>query len=80
MLVGLLPPTPGDALVFGKNITNEMDDVRKILRVCPQHDILFPELTVREHLELFGILKGVEKDILPNTVSQMVDEVGGFGR
>ncbi|CAM9002500.1 unnamed protein product [Rhodiola kirilowii] len=76
MLVGLLPPTSGDALVFGKNITTEMVDVRKILGVCPQHDILFPELTVREHLELFGILKGVEEDILPNTVSQMVDEVG----
>uniref|UniRef100_A0A7N0VB22 ABC transporter domain-containing protein n=1 Tax=Kalanchoe fedtschenkoi TaxID=63787 RepID=A0A7N0VB22_KALFE len=76
MLVGLLPPTSGDALVFGKNITTEMDDIRKILGVCPQHDILFPELTVREHLELFGILKGVEEDILANTVSQMVDEVG----
>jgi hypothetical protein len=24
MLVGLLPPTSGDALVFGKNITTDM--------------------------------------------------------
>lgn len=54
MLVGLLPPTSGDALIFfGKNIVSDIDEIRKVLGVWPQHDILFPELTVREHLELF---------------------------
>ncbi|KAJ0099984.1 hypothetical protein Patl1_20485 [Pistacia atlantica] len=76
MLVGLLPPTSGDALVFGKNIVTDMDEIRKELGVCPQHDILFPELTVREHLEMFAILKGVKEDILENVVTDMVDEVG----
>ena len=30
--------------------------------VCPQHDTLFDELTVREHLTFFAGLKGVRKD------------------
>ncbi|XP_044505775.1 ABC transporter A family member 1 isoform X2 [Mangifera indica] len=76
MLVGLLPPTSGDALVFGKNVVTDMDEIRKELGVCPQQDILFPELTVREHLEMFAILKGVKEDILENVVTDMVDEVG----
>lgn len=76
MLVGLLPPTSGDALVFGKNIVSDIDEIRKVLGVCPQHDILFPELTVREHLELFAILKGVEEDTLEGVVAKMADEVG----
>ncbi|XP_050230528.1 ABC transporter A family member 1 isoform X2 [Mercurialis annua] len=76
MLVGLLPPTSGDALMFGKNILRDMDEIRNGLGVCPQHDILFPELTVKEHLELFAILKGVEEDILETAVTDMVDEVG----
>ncbi|KAI9080732.1 hypothetical protein K1719_037245 [Acacia pycnantha] len=76
MLVGLLPPTSGDALVFGKNILTDIDDIRKVLGVCPQNDILFPELTVREHLEIFAVLKGVEEDSLKDVVSNMVDEVG----
>ncbi|KAK0597531.1 hypothetical protein LWI29_026223 [Acer saccharum] len=76
MLIGLLPPTSGDALVFGKNIITDMDEIRKGLGVCPQHDILFPELTVREHLEMFAILKGVKKDLVENVVADMVDEVG----
>ncbi|XP_038685237.1 ABC transporter A family member 1 isoform X1 [Tripterygium wilfordii] len=76
MLVGLLPPTSGDALVFGKNIVTDMDEIRKGLGVCPQNDILFPELTVREHLEIFAVLKGVEEDVLESVVIDMVDEVG----
>jgi len=27
--------------------------------VCPQHDVLWRNLTVREHLELYATLKGV---------------------
>ncbi|XP_022745140.1 ABC transporter A family member 1-like isoform X3 [Durio zibethinus] len=76
MLVGLLPPTSGDALVFGKSILTDMNDIRKELGVCPQHDILFPELTVREHLEMFAILKGMKEDGLESAVTEMVDEVG----
>jgi ATP-binding cassette subfamily A (ABC1) protein 3 len=76
MLVGLLPPTSGDALVFGKNILTDMDEIRKNLGVCPQYDILFPELTVKEHLEIFAVLKGANEDSLERIVAEMVDEVG----
>ncbi|KAH1258082.1 ABC transporter A family member 1 [Glycine max] len=60
---------------WSSNITN-FDEIRKVLGVCPQHDILFPELTVREHLELFATLKGVEEHSLDNAVINMADEVG----
>ncbi|PRQ44758.1 putative ABC transporter, P-loop containing nucleoside triphosphate hydrolase [Rosa chinensis] len=76
MLVGLLRPTSGDAMVFGKNIMTDMEEIRKELGVCPQHDILFPELTVKEHLEIFAILKGVQEDFLNSVVIDMVDQVG----
>ncbi|KAL3533759.1 hypothetical protein ACH5RR_007280, partial [Cinchona calisaya] len=76
MLIGLIPPTSGDALVFGKNILTDMDEIRKWLGVCPQHDILFPDLTVKEHLEIFAIIKGVDEDSLDSIVTEMVDEVG----
>ncbi|VVB03041.1 unnamed protein product [Arabis nemorensis] len=76
MLVGLLPPTSGDALILGNSIVTNMDEIRKELGVCPQHDILFPELTVREHLEMFGVLKGVNEDSLESTVADMAEEVG----
>lgn len=76
MLVGLISPTSGDALVLGKNILTDMDEIRKSLGVCPQYDILFPELTVKEHLEIFADLKGVSEDSKEKAVTEMVDEVG----
>ncbi len=39
-----------------------MGEIRKLFGVCPQHDILFPCLTVREHLELYASLKGAPND------------------
>lgn len=27
--------------------------------VCPQHDVLYPNLTVREHLEMYAQFKGM---------------------
>ncbi|XP_031487931.1 ABC transporter A family member 1 isoform X2 [Nymphaea colorata] len=75
MLVGLLAPTSGDAVVFGKNIKTDMDQIRKELGVCPQNDVLFPELTVKEHLRMFAILKGVTEDRLENEVNLMIEEV-----
>ena len=34
-----------------------MIDFRKIIGICPQHDVLFPQLTVIEHLKLFCLFK-----------------------
>ncbi|KAH6817747.1 ATP-binding cassette A1 [Perilla frutescens var. frutescens] len=76
MLVGLVHPTSGDALVFGKNILTDMEEIRQSLGVCPQYDILFPELTVKEHLEIFANIKGVSEDCLENVAIEMAEEVG----
>ncbi|CDP14120.1 unnamed protein product [Coffea canephora] len=76
MLVGLLRPTSGDALIYGKSILTDMDEIRKSLGVCPQQDILFPELTVKEHLEIFATIKGVDEDSIDSSVTEVVDEVG----
>eukprot|EP01100_Stratorugosa_tubuloviscum_P006213 TRINITY_DN268_c0_g1_i3.p1 TRINITY_DN268_c0_g1~~TRINITY_DN268_c0_g1_i3.p1 ORF type:complete len:717 (-),score=265.29 TRINITY_DN268_c0_g1_i3:461-2569(-) len=59
MLTGLFPPTSGDIFVCGYSVNYQMDDIRNFLGVCPQHDILWGDLTAREHLNLFAELKGI---------------------
>lgn len=54
MLTGLFPPTEGDASVYGLSLVGDMERVREIIGVCPQDNVLFPELTVEEHLALYG--------------------------
>ena len=60
MLTGLYEATEGEAYFDGNNIldSNNMEEFRKILGICPQHDVLFDDLTIREHLEMFCIFKG----------------------
>jgi ATP-binding cassette, subfamily A (ABC1), member 3 len=59
MLTGMLSPTEGYAIVAGKDIRTQMDQIRQDIGICLQHDCLFPELTVQEHLEFFNRLKGL---------------------
>jgi ATP-binding cassette subfamily A (ABC1) protein 1/ATP-binding cassette subfamily A (ABC1) protein 3 len=42
----------------GLSVHRDMAAIRGSLGVCPQFDVLWPQLTVREHLELYGAIKG----------------------
>ncbi|KAJ3413316.1 ATP-binding cassette sub- A member 1 [Chytridiales sp. JEL 0842] len=59
ILAGLTPATSGDALIYGLSVRSQMANIRTLLGVCPQHDILFDDLTAKEHIELYAGLKGV---------------------
>ena len=73
MLTGMLAPSRGDAMILGHSIRNEMDTIRKTIGVCPQHDILWSDLTVEDHLVIFARIKGLD----PMTcVAAKIAEVG----
>uniref|UniRef100_S4RFW8 ABC transporter domain-containing protein n=1 Tax=Petromyzon marinus TaxID=7757 RepID=S4RFW8_PETMA len=57
---GLFPPTSGSARIYGHDIRSEMDAIRKSLGMCPQHNVLFDQLTVEEHLWFYSRLKGMQ--------------------
>lgn len=73
MLTGFIPPTTGTAHINGYNILTDIARVRKSLGFCPQHNILFDDLTVREHIEFFCTLKGMSKDLINSEVQKFVD-------
>ena len=58
MLTGLLKPSAGNASVFEHDMFNQMGKVRQYMGVCPQHDVLFDNLTPEEHLDIFYDFKG----------------------
>lgn len=59
MLTGMLEPTEGYAKVSGKDIRTDMNSIRQEIGICLQHDCLFPEMTVREHVQFFARIKGL---------------------
>ena len=61
ILSGLTVSTRGDALIYGFSVADQMTKINKLMGVCPQHDILFNDLTAVEHIELYAGLKGVPR-------------------
>jgi ABC-type transport system involved in cytochrome c biogenesis ATPase subunit len=76
MLTGMIPPTSGEGHVCGFDISTNMADIRNSLGVCPQFDILWPNLTVAEHAEIYASFQGVPKEALATEVAILVNDVG----
>uniref|UniRef100_A0A670ZUV4 P-type phospholipid transporter n=1 Tax=Pseudonaja textilis TaxID=8673 RepID=A0A670ZUV4_PSETE len=76
ILTGLFPPTSGTAFILGKDIRSELNTIRKNLGVCPQHNVLFDELTVEEHIWFYARLKGLPKKLVRKEMEQMATDVG----
>ncbi|KAF9096603.1 hypothetical protein BGX29_008527 [Mortierella sp. GBA35] len=76
MLTGAESPTSGGGTIEGLSIAPFHDDLRSMIGICPQFDIIWPKLTVRDHLELFAKIKGVAPEDMKASVDQMVDEMG----
>lgn len=49
-----------------------MNAVRSSIGLCPQHNILFDDLTVREHIMFFSLLKGLQKSEVDAEVEKYV--------
>ncbi|KAJ3192478.1 ATP-binding cassette sub- A member 1 [Irineochytrium annulatum] len=75
ILSGLTPSTGGDALMYGLSVRTQMQRIRKIMGVCPQHDILFDDLTAREHINLYAGLKGIPDAELPKLIEERLTAV-----
>ena len=75
ILSGLTPSTSGDALVYGFSVKSQMHEIEKIMGVCPQHDILFNDLTAKEHIDLYGGLKGLTQEEIDKVCEERLSAV-----
>jgi len=75
ILSGMSPATGGDAYIYGYSINRSMNKIQSMMGVCPQHDILFPDLTAKEHIELYGGLKGLNQEEIKKLVDERLESV-----
>ena len=75
MVTGLYPPTSGTVYVAGYDITTQLDQVYLNIGVCPQHDILWDDLTCEEHLLFYARLRGVPASQELETCRRALEEV-----
>ncbi|CAI5478776.1 unnamed protein product [Closterium sp. Yama58-4] len=83
MMMGFLQPSEGAAIIEGMGIVDDMDAIYSIMGVCPQHDLLWEQLTGREHLLFYGRLKNLRGQELKDAVEKSLKSVnllaGGVG-
>jgi ABC-2 type transport system ATP-binding protein len=75
MLVTLLPPTSGTALVGGFDIMKQPDDVRRAIGVIPQAMTSDLELSVEENLIIYAKLYGVPREKRQRLIPELLEAV-----
>uniref|UniRef100_UPI003AAEC31A uncharacterized protein abca12 n=1 Tax=Centroberyx gerrardi TaxID=166262 RepID=UPI003AAEC31A len=80
LLTGLFAPSSGTIEVYGRDMQNNIDDVRKELGVCMQYDVHFDHMTTKEHLLLYGQIKAPHwsRRELHEQVRKILEETGMY--
>ena len=75
MLVTLMPPTAGTALVGGFDVIKQSDDVRRTIGVIPQAMTSDLELSVEENLLIYAKLYSVPKEKRRKLIPELLESV-----
>jgi ABC-2 type transport system ATP-binding protein len=80
MLCTLAKPTAGSARVAGHDVVRERDDVRRNIGLVFQDPTLDGYLTAAQNLRLHADLYGVQRDLVPARMEQVMTMVGLWER
>lgn len=76
MLCGLLLPSSGEAWVEGFDVYKETDKIKQNIGYMSQKFSLYEDLTVRENIEFFGGVYGLDNHGLEQAFERTVEEFG----
>nr|XP_048302071.1 cholesterol transporter ABCA5 isoform X2 [Myodes glareolus] len=74
ILVGDIEPTSGQ-IFLGDYIShsNEDDESTKCMGYCPQANPLWPDITLQEHFEIYGAVKGMSASDVKEVISRITN-------
>lgn len=75
VLCGMLAASSGKASIYGYDVKNDMKELRKMMGICPQHNILFPKLSVKEHLSIFADFKGMDRKEIDDEIERLLKDL-----
>ena len=76
MLIGLLPPSGGDARVAGFDVARERPQVRRSIGYMSQRFSLYNDLTIRENIQLYGGIYGLSNARIRDRTATLLGSLG----
>lgn len=76
ILCGLLSPTSGEAKVAGFDVFKESEDIKKHIGYMSQKFSLYNNLTVKENIQFFGGIYGIERKRLKEKTNELIERLG----
>lgn len=76
MLIGLLTPTSGEATVAGFSVATHPEEIRRNIGYMSQRFSLYDDLTVRENVELYGGIYGLDDATIAERRGALLERLG----
>ncbi|XP_051851181.1 cholesterol transporter ABCA5 [Antechinus flavipes] len=75
MLVGDIEPTSGQVLLgdYSSDLAAKDDDSVKYIGYCPQTNPLWPDITLQEHFEIYGAVKGMNRSDVKEVIKRITN-------
>ena len=75
VLIGLLEPSEGSAMVAGFDVRAQSEDVRRRIGYMSQRFSLYDDLTIRENIQLYGGIYGLTDHEIATRGAELVSEL-----
>jgi ABC-2 type transport system ATP-binding protein len=79
MLIGLLTPSEGQAHVAGFDVRTQQRSIRRNIGYMSQRFSLYPDLTVRENIRLYGGIYGLSDGEIRSRAEDLLSRLGLTG-
>lgn len=76
MLSCLLPPSAGDAHINGHSVSNQSDEVKRLIGVIPQELALYDTLSAAQNLQFWGTMYGLGRREIKVRSAELLEQVG----
>jgi ABC-2 type transport system ATP-binding protein len=76
IVCGLIKPTSGTAQILGYDTQKDAQKVKELIGVCIQETAVYPYLTGKENLELFGQIYGLNKKAIKERSTLLLSQLG----
>jgi len=69
---GEINPDEGDVFIGGISALQHPSSSRRAIGVCPQFTAIDSQLTVREHLSIYALLKGLSRSEIDRDIDELL--------